>query len=73
MRLVACLYRSIQIAVYNSLNFRRNEKSPPFNGEPALVCPEEDSNLHPVKDTALNRARLPVPPSGHRNAAKYRL
>ncbi len=29
-----------------------------------IICPEEDSNLHPVKDTALNRARLPVPPSG---------
>jgi hypothetical protein len=29
-----------------------------------LNCPEEDSNLHPVKDMALNHARLPVPPSG---------
>lgn len=29
-----------------------------------MECPGEDLNLHPVKDTALNRARLPVPPPG---------
>gem|GEM_PF-5631988 len=29
-----------------------------------FMCPEEDLNLHPVKDMALNHARLPVPPSG---------
>jgi hypothetical protein len=28
-------------------------------------CPEEDSNLHTFRHTDLNRARLPIPPSGH--------
>ena len=28
-------------------------------------CPEEDSNLHTLRHTDLNRARLPIPPSGH--------
>ena len=28
-------------------------------------CPEEDSNLHALRHTDLNRARLPIPPSGH--------
>ena len=27
-------------------------------------CPEEDSNLHTLRYTDLNRARLPIPPSG---------
>lgn len=27
-------------------------------------CPEEDSNLHSLRNTDLNRARLPIPPSG---------
>jgi hypothetical protein len=27
-------------------------------------CPEEDSNLHTLRHTDLNRARLPIPPSG---------
>lgn len=27
-------------------------------------CPEEDSNLHASRHTDLNRARLPIPPSG---------
>ena len=29
-------------------------------------CPEEDSNLHSLRNTDLNRARLPIPPSGQR-------
>src|SRR3989338_770055 len=29
-------------------------------------CPEEDSNLHTLRHTDLNRARLPIPPSGPR-------
>jgi hypothetical protein len=33
--------------------------------EPIYVwCPEEDSNLHTLRHTDLNRARLPIPPSG---------
>ncbi len=28
-------------------------------------CPEEDSNLHTLRHTDLNRARLPIPPPGH--------
>ena len=31
-------------------------------------CPEEDSNLHTLRHTDLNRARLPIPPSGPRLA-----
>lgn len=31
-------------------------------------CPEEDSNLHASRHTDLNRARLPIPPSGQRAA-----
>jgi hypothetical protein len=27
-------------------------------------CPEEDSNFHTLRYTDLNRARLPIPPSG---------
>src|SRR5690349_5623540 len=27
-------------------------------------CPEKDSNLHTLRYTDLNRARLPIPPSG---------
>ena len=27
-------------------------------------CPGEDSNLHVVRHTDLNRARLPIPPPG---------
>ena len=27
-------------------------------------CPEEDSNLHTLRHTDLNRARLPIPPPG---------
>jgi hypothetical protein len=35
------------------------------------VCPGEDLNLHPVKDMALNHARLPVPPPGHGYGKNY--
>ena len=31
----------------------------------AFWCPEEDSNLHTLRHTDLNRARLPIPPPGH--------
>jgi len=31
---------------------------------PSSLCPGEDLNLHPVKDTPLKRARLPIPPPG---------
>ena len=41
-----------------------NKTNPP-NCEFAIVqCPGEDLNFHPRKDTALNRARLPIPPPG---------
>ena len=45
----------------------------PLNGIKWLICkefyynnwcPEEDSNLHTLRHTDLNRARLPIPPSG---------
>ena len=36
--------------------------------ETKLWCPEEDSNLHSLRNTDLNRARLPIPPSGQRAA-----
>lgn len=39
-------------------------KNTPLSGVLYAECPGEDLNLHPVKDTALNRARLPVPPPG---------
>ena len=29
-----------------------------------LWCPEEESNLHALRHTDLNRARLPIPPPG---------
>ncbi len=29
------------------------------------MCPEWESNPHPLRDTILSRARIPVPPSGH--------
>jgi hypothetical protein len=32
--------------------------------ETVIWCPEEDSNLHSLRNTDLNRARLPIPPSG---------
>ncbi|CCV04192.1 hypothetical protein MESS2_1220029 [Mesorhizobium metallidurans STM 2683] len=32
--------------------------------ETGIWCPEEDSNLHALRHTDLNRARLPIPPSG---------
>ncbi len=32
-------------------------------------CPEEDSNLHTLRHTDLNRARLPIPPSGLQDGA----
>ena len=32
--------------------------------ETGIWCPEEDSNLHSLRNTDLNRARLPIPPSG---------
>jgi hypothetical protein len=35
-------------------------------------CPEEDSNLHTLRHTDLNRARLPIPPSGQCNLLKAR-
>ena len=30
------------------------------------LCPEQDSNLHASRHTHLKRARLPIPPPGHR-------
>ena len=35
-------------------------------------CPEEDSNLHTLRHTDLNRARLPIPPSGHMDCLRAR-
>ena len=35
----------------------------------SVWCPEEDSNLHTLRHTDLNRARLPIPPSGLRDCA----
>ena len=35
-------------------------------------CPEEDSNLHTLRHTDLNRARLPIPPSGHIDCLRAR-
>ncbi len=32
-----------------------------------IPCPRQDSNLHVVKHTHLKRARLPIPPLGHRS------
>ena len=29
-------------------------------------CPEQDSNLHTSRHTHLKRARLPIPPPGHK-------
>lgn len=40
--------------------YRKNKKPAMWR----VICPGEDLNLHPVKDTALNRARLPIPPPG---------
>ena len=34
-------------------------------------CPEEDSNLHALRHTDLNRARLPIPPSGQRGSYRW--
>ena len=37
-----------------------------------IWCPEEDSNLHTLRHTDLNRARLPIPPSGlHLQGAQF--
>ena len=33
-----------------------------------IWCPEEDSNLHAFRHTDLNRARLPIPPSGQQRS-----
>ena len=33
---------------------------------PLTWCPEQDSNLHASRHTHLKRARLPIPPPGHR-------
>ena len=35
------------------------------------MCPEQDSNLHVVKHTHLKRARLPIPPPGHKLEANF--
>ncbi len=35
-------------------------------------CPEEDSNLHTLRHTDLNRARLPIPPSGQTDCLRAR-
>ena len=32
---------------------------------PALLWAEEDSNLQPLRDTHLKRARIPIPPPAH--------
>ena len=42
----------------------------PINADKSVEawCPEEDSNLHTLRHTDLNRARLPIPPSGHKIA-----
>lgn len=51
-----------------------NAKGPP-NGRPfshqQIWCPGEDSNLHVVKHTDLNRARLPIPPPGQTDGRRY--
>jgi hypothetical protein len=44
---------------------RLYKQKTPVLGVSLLFCPGEDSNFHPVKDMALNHARLPVPPPGH--------
>ena len=31
-----------------------------------VKCPKQDSNLHVIKHSHLKRARLPIPPFGHR-------
>ena len=35
-------------------------------------CPGKDSNLHALRHTDLNRARLPIPPPGQSAAIRYR-
>jgi hypothetical protein len=45
---------------------RALSRNPKINQERSIGnwCPEEDSNLHNFRYTDLNRARLPIPPSG---------
>ena len=52
--------------------FRSKAKSPLVRALTCFWCPEEDSNLHTLRHTDLNRARLPIPPSGQCNLLKAR-
>lgn len=40
-------------------------KRPAYFRRVVLDCLGEDLNLHLLRDTALNRARLPIPPPRH--------
>jgi phenylpyruvate tautomerase PptA (4-oxalocrotonate tautomerase family) len=55
-----------QRTMSDSRVYSNKEKAPCFHkGLSIFWCPEEDSNLHTLRHTDLNRARLPIPPSGH--------
>ena len=45
---------------------RQNPVELAFNG--VCWCPGQESNLHALRHTHLKRARLPIPPPGHRHA-----
>ncbi len=38
-----------------------------------VVCPREDLNLQPLRDTLLKRTRMPVPPRGPFDFAQGKL
>jgi hypothetical protein len=42
----------------------RGEKKARLREPIYIWCPKEDSNLHTLRHTDLNRARLPIPPFG---------
>ena len=42
-----------------------------FTLEKGEWCPGEDSNLHALRHTDLNRARLPIPPPGQVRRSVY--
>ena len=43
-----------------------NSATSPTLSHSEYPCPRQDSNLHVVKHTHLKRARLPIPPLGHK-------
>ena len=59
--------RGTTLAIFVSQN---NGRLDPHRGALSLLCPEWASNPHLLRDTILSRARIPIPPPGHKSRTK---